>query len=67
MFGLVGYTPSLGRKVGIPRGILPHIQGAVRARLKPLFQADGVGSELFHTEPGIMGDRTASSILTPPA
>ena len=37
-FGLVEWTPSRGRKVGIPRGILPHVQGAVRARLKPLFQ-----------------------------
>ena len=26
-FGLVVWTPSRGRKVGIPRGILPHVQG----------------------------------------
>ena len=24
--GLVSWTPSIGRKVGIPRGILPHVQ-----------------------------------------
>ena len=43
----------MGRKVGIPLGILPHVQGEVRARWKPLFQAVGVGSGLFKTEPGI--------------
>ena len=26
LFGLVGLMPSIGRKVGIPRGILPHVQ-----------------------------------------
>ena len=33
-FGLVwfGWMPSIGRKVGIPRGILPHVQGVIRAR-----------------------------------
>ena len=49
-FGLVEWTPSRGRKVGIPRGILPHVQGAVRARLKPLFQENEVGFGLFQTE-----------------
>ena len=24
--GLVSWTPSIGGKVGIPRGILPHVQ-----------------------------------------
>ena len=43
----------MGRKVGIPIGILPHVQGEVRAKGKPLFQAVGVGSGLFQTEPGI--------------
>ena len=41
--------PSKGRKVGIPREILPHVQGAVRAKLKPLFQAGRVGSALFQS------------------
>ena len=26
VFGLVLWTPSIGRKVGIPRGILPQVQ-----------------------------------------
>ena len=30
-----------------------YAQVVVGARLKPLFQADGVGSGLFQTEPGI--------------
>ena len=25
-FGVVWWTPSIGRKFGVPRGILPHIQ-----------------------------------------
>ena len=36
-FGLVGWTPSIGRKVGFPFCLT---KGAVGARLKPLFQAD---------------------------
>ena len=43
-FGLVVWTPSRGRKVGIPRGILPHVQGG----LNPL-QPDSWSSSL----PGI--------------
>ena len=26
VFGFWEWTPSMGRKVGIPRGILPHVQ-----------------------------------------
>ena len=52
-FGLVMFTPSRGRKKGIPRVILPYVQGAVGARLKPLFQGNRVGSTLFQTQPGI--------------
>ena len=43
-FGLVVWTPSRGRKVGIPWGILPHVQGG----LNPL-QPDSWSSSL----PGI--------------
>ena len=43
-FGLVGLTPFI-----VKRGILPHVQGAVGATLKPLFQADGVGAALFQS------------------
>jgi len=45
--------PPIRKKVGIARCILPHAQGVVGARLKPLFQADGMGSGLFQTEPWI--------------
>ena len=45
----VGWTPSIGRKVDIPRGILPHIQGGSWSPdLTPFYQAVGI-----QTEPGI--------------
>ena len=34
LFGLVGWTPPIGRKVGVTKGILPHVQGAIGARMK---------------------------------
>ena len=41
-FGLVWWTPSIGRKVGIPRGILPHVQtGYWESRLACLIQTIG--------------------------
>ena len=46
LFGLVlvllGWTHSIGRKVGIPRGILPHVQtGYWESRLAYLIQTIG--------------------------
>ena len=38
--------PSIERKVGIPRWILPHIEGS-RSQTDAFFQGDGVGSGLF--------------------
>ena len=48
--GLVwfGWVDAFQRK-----GILAHVQEAVGARLKPLFQGNRVGSALFQTQPGI--------------
>ena len=43
------WMPSIGRKVGIPRGILPHVQGGSwNPDLTPFYQAVGI-----QTEPGI--------------
>ena len=47
-FGLVVWTPSRGRKVGVPRGILPQVQGGVeppstrQLELKPAWDKGGI-------------------------
>ena len=60
MLGLVGWATSIGRKVGVPKGIFTHVLGGSWSQTEaPVIK---VGSTLFQTKSGIGRDPTASSI-----